>query len=160
MRKSTIDLKDGDVLGSYVEDRLGTPAITRVRVYRLEDAPFGPPSTPDDDDPETPWQVDGIDTRQHPYRVTESVWNFTSHAQAIASVADFAADYVVVPERYDVPAESMRLIDAARSLIEDGTGVEYLRALVDLIHDFEPWPGVEGGDPKRSLIESELYLIL
>lgn len=95
MGRSIIDLDEVSVF--YVEQFGGE--ITSVRVYRLEDEPFGQPLSFDDadyDDAPYPWQVDGIDMRVDPPRVTEDVWNFTSFERAIASAADFASHYTMV----------------------------------------------------------------
>lgn len=103
MGKSVIDLSDvpGEAGWRYVEE-LGDE-ITSVRIYRLEDAPFGPPSAPDDDDPETPWQMDGIDVRVTPPLLTEECWNFTSFEKAIASVTDSLTHYTLVAVTSDPP---------------------------------------------------------
>lgn len=103
MGRSVIDL-DGACSSFYVEEF--DNEITSVRVYRLEDEPFGQPPSLDDadyDDAPWPWQVDGIDVRVDPPRVTEEVWNFTSFKRAIASVADFASHYTVVSTTSDPP---------------------------------------------------------
>ncbi|UJD20834.1 hypothetical protein SEA_ALUMINUMJESUS_99 [Microbacterium phage AluminumJesus] len=55
-----------------------------------------------------------------------------------------------------LPDATQKLIGLAQDLIEDGASPDYVDALADLIHDFEPIPGIEGGDEKRALIVSLL----
>lgn len=60
--------------------------ITKLRVYRLEDAPFGTFAEHGD----WPWQVDGFNENTH--ECTEAVANYASHAKAIADLPHWLAD--------------------------------------------------------------------
>lgn len=59
--------------------------VTKVRVYRLEDGSFDPHEWADD----IPWQVDGIDTSEAAWKLTEQVENYATFEQALAGAQTF-----------------------------------------------------------------------
>lgn len=98
-----------------------------------------------------PWVLDGINV--HTLELTEDVEYHPTFADAIADMPAFVERYELKWASRMIAPTVQRLIDVARDLIEDGASPDYTDALVHLIHDFEPIPGVEGGDQKRELIE-------
>jgi hypothetical protein len=61
--------------------------ITKVRIYRLEDAPFGTPAEVSALTDDAPWQIDGYDERTG--RVTQDVLNYVTHAGAVRGIPEF-----------------------------------------------------------------------
>jgi hypothetical protein len=61
--------------------------ITKVRIYRIEDAPFGTPAEVSALTDDYPWQVDGYDERTG--RVTQDVLNYVTHAGAVRGIPEF-----------------------------------------------------------------------
>jgi hypothetical protein len=67
----------------YVESLRAS--LDRVRIYYVPElADDG-----DDDEPATPWQMDGYAIVNGLVAVTSTCWNYATWAEAIADVADF-----------------------------------------------------------------------
>lgn len=61
--------------------------ITKLRIYRLPDAPFGTPAEVAALTDDYPWQLDGIDERTG--RVTQDVLNYRTHESAVRGIPVF-----------------------------------------------------------------------
>lgn len=77
--------------------------ITKLRIYRLPDAPFGTLDEVAALTDDYPWQLDGIDERTG--RVTQDVLNYRTHESAVRGIPEFMDHYGYELVSIDAPIE-------------------------------------------------------